>query len=94
MNKSLALQTLDDVGKSVQPNSFALERLALAASEVAELLGISERHVWSLHSAGLVPRPVSLGRSKRWPIDELRAWLAAGSPSRDNWEASRNGGAA
>jgi len=79
---------------STQEHSAERKRLALSASEVAETLGISERHLWSLHAAGLVPRPVSLGRSKRWPVDELRAWLAAGSPPRDKWEASSRGGAA
>lgn len=78
----------------MRDESKSTERLALPAAETAELLGISERHLWSLHAAGRVPRPVSLGRSKRWPIEELRSWLAAGSPSRDKWEASRKGGAA
>ncbi len=58
-------------------NTPATERLALPAAETAKLLGISERHLWSLHALGAVPRPVALGRSKRWPVEELRAWLAA-----------------
>jgi predicted DNA-binding transcriptional regulator AlpA len=70
-------------------NQTASERLALSAAKVAELLEISERHLWALHSQGRIPRPVALGRSKRWAVEELRAWLAAGSPSRDKWEASR-----
>ena len=79
---------------STQPNQNASERLALPAAEVAKTLGISERHLWALHSQGRIPRPVRLGRATRWPLDELRAWLAAGSPARDKWEASRLGGVA
>lgn len=72
-----------------RPTTAKCDRLVLAAPEVAELLGISERHLWSLHAAGRIPRPVALGRSRRWVIDEIREWLTAGSPARDKWEASR-----
>jgi predicted DNA-binding transcriptional regulator AlpA len=73
---------------SNETKSPASERLALAASEVANVLGISERHVWALHSSGqLGPRPHRWGRCARWSLDELRAWLAAGSPSRERWES-------
>jgi predicted DNA-binding transcriptional regulator AlpA len=66
------------------------ERLALPAADVAKLLGISERHLWSMHSTGrLGPRPVAFGRAKRWRIDELRAWLDAGAPPRDKWLTMR-----
>jgi predicted DNA-binding transcriptional regulator AlpA len=68
--------------------------LALPAAEVAKLLGISERHLWAMHSTGrLGPRPIALGRAKRWRIDELRAWLDAGAPSRDKWLAMRESAA-
>lgn len=66
--------------------------LALNAAEAARQLGISERHLWALHSQGRIPRPVRLGRATRWPLDELRAWLAAGSPPRDRWEVLRREG--
>jgi predicted DNA-binding transcriptional regulator AlpA len=64
------------------------ECLALPAKAVAELLNISERHLWTLHASGRLPRPIRLGRATRWRADELRAWLAAGAPSRDCWEAT------
>ncbi len=53
------------------------ERLALPASNVAKLLGIPERHLWSLNSSGRLPRPVRLGRAVCWPVDESRdrSWL-------------------
>ncbi len=67
------------------------ERLALPAAEVAKLLGISERHLWALNSSGRLPRPIRFGRAVRWPVDELRAWLAAGAPERSRWESLRKG---
>jgi excisionase family DNA binding protein len=66
------------------------DRLALNAEEVAKLLGISSRHLWALNSSGRLPRPIRLGRSVRWRIEELRAWLAAGAPVRDRWETIRH----
>lgn len=66
--------------------------LALSAEEVAKLLGVSERHVWSLNSSGKLPKPIRLGRAVRWSADELRMWLLAGAPRREHWEAIRDAG--
>ncbi len=82
-----------NAGMSNNNQSEATERLALSAAAVARLLGISERHTWALNSSGRLPKPIRLGRAVRWPVDELRAWLAAGAPPRDRWEAMREGGA-
>jgi predicted DNA-binding transcriptional regulator AlpA len=50
----------------------AVSRALLNISEVAQLLGVSERKVHALRAAGLLPEPVSLGpRALRWPVDEL-----------------------
>ena len=64
-------------------------KLALSVEEVAQLLSISRAHVWRLHSSGRIPRPVRLGRSVRWDRKTLEAWLEAGGPPRDRWEATR-----
>jgi len=63
--------------------------MAVPASEVAKILGISVRHVWALLAQGRLPRPVRLGRSVRWNVEELRAWLAAGAPDAEMWQQSR-----
>ena len=63
------------------------DRLAVDIVEAAALLGISEKHFRNLNSRGCVPMPVKLGKSPRWAVDELRAWLAAGGPTRERWEA-------
>lgn len=65
-------------------------RLAIDAIEVSRLLCISSRHVSNLNKTGRMPRPLKLGRSARWDLRELCDWLAAGAPSRDEWEAMRD----
>ena len=72
--------------KEAEPQSTPL---LLPAAEAAKLLSISERHFYKLHSSGRVPRPIRLGRAVRWRADELRDWLAAGAPSRSQWQSMR-----
>jgi len=79
---------------STELRSSEPECLVLSAAEVAKLLGISERHLWACHASGkLGPRPIALGRSKRWRVDELHAWVAAGAPARDRWDEMTKGNA-
>ena len=67
------------------------ERLAGRAADVAKLLNISQRHLWAMHSNGrLGPLPVRLGRAVVWNLAELSAWLNAGAPPRDRWQAMRS----
>lgn len=63
--------------------------LAVDAAELAKLLKVSLRHINALNASGRLPKPIRLGRSVRWPRAELEAWIAAGAPSRDAWEAKR-----
>lgn len=75
-----------------EAHTAELDCLVLTAGEVAKLLGVSERHVWACHASGLLgPRPISLGRSKRWRRDEVHAWLVAGAPPRTEWERPEAG---
>ncbi len=69
--------------------------LAVSAKELANLLGVSLRQVWRLNSTGRLPRPVRLGGSVRWRRDEIVAFVEAGCPDRQTWDAMRaQGGAA
>jgi len=43
----------------------------LNAEEVAAMLGISERTLWRLRSAGKVPEPVRFGRCTRWHLADV-----------------------
>jgi len=56
----------------------------------ARLCSVSPRTWWSLHAAGKTPLPIRFGRRcTRWRAEELHAWIAAGCPARDRWEAMR-----
>jgi excisionase family DNA binding protein len=53
----------------------------LNADEVAAMLGISERTLWRLLSAGKVPEPVRFGRSTRWRLADVKEWIEEGCPA-------------
>ena len=55
--------------------------LLISAEELASLLGISERTLWRLLSAGQLPQPLRLGRNTRWRLDEIRYWIDSGCPA-------------
>lgn len=52
----------------------AADRLAVGRSEAAEMLGISERLLWTWTNAGSIPH-VRIGARVLYPVDELRRWL-------------------
>ena len=67
-----------------------VEPVAVAGGVAAAMVGLSARTWRKLNAAGLVPMPVRVGRSRRWAVEELRAWAAAGCPARGRWETIRN----
>lgn len=64
-----------------------MENALLTVREVATALKVSVRQVWKLNSSARLPAPVRLSRSVRWRQDELTAWINAGCPARDRWQA-------
>lgn len=52
----------------------------IPAEEVATMLGVSERTLWRLLSAGKLPEPVRIGRNTRWRAAEVRDWIEQGCP--------------
>lgn len=64
--------------------------IAVSATELAGMLAVSLRHIRQMDATGKLPRPCRLGRSVRWPIAEIHAWLKAGAPSRRRWEQIRD----
>ena len=60
--------------------------LMLSVKSVADALELSERTIRKMNSGGKIPKPLKLQGSVRWSYDELRAWIAAGTPARDVWE--------
>lgn len=69
------------------PSSAAPAAIGLV--ETSTRMGISSRSWRRLVDAGLAPQPVRLGRRVLWRVDELDAWLAAGCPSIEQWEAQQ-----
>lgn len=62
--------------------------LAVSPDEAARMLGISRAHLYNLRASGrLGPRAIRLGRSVRFEVAEIRAWIAAGAPPADRWAA-------
>lgn len=72
--------------------TVSLPPLLLQAQEAANVARISRRQWDRMVSSGRAPAPVRLGRLVRWRADELRAWVTAGCPSRDQWEREREQG--
>lgn len=63
--------------------------LLITAKQAAQMCGKSLRTWRTWDSAGMIPQPVRIGRSTLWRLDELRQWVAAGCPRRNEWEARR-----
>jgi predicted DNA-binding transcriptional regulator AlpA len=61
--------------------------LLVTAKVAAEMCGKSLRTWRAWDAAGRIPRPVRIGRSTLWRVDELRAWVAAACPRREVWES-------
>jgi excisionase family DNA binding protein len=61
--------------------------LLLTARQAAALCSISLRTWRTWDAAGRIPAPMRMGHSTRWRTAELRAWIAAGCPSREEWQA-------
>lgn len=81
--------TVPDTRAAGDPGAAAL------LVDIRGLAALLSRSVASLErdqAAGRVPAPVYVGGSKRWRRAEVEAWVAAGCPRRDRWEAARAGG--
>jgi len=57
------------------------EPLLLRPAEAARFLAISPRKLWELTNCREVPA-IRIGRSLRYPTEELRAWVAGRSVRR------------
>ena len=52
----------------------------ISASQLADLLSVSERTLYRLKSVGRLPVPIVLGGSVRWRLTEIREWINQGCP--------------
>ena len=70
----------------MKQNALPTERATpalISASELAALLQVSTRTLWRLRSAGKLIKPIKLGGSTRWRLDEVQAWILDGCPAPD-----------
>jgi len=70
------METIEMTASVVAADSPTL----LDVRRVANLLGCSTRHVWTLRDAGKMPAPVKLGALIRWRRADLDQWIDAGLP--------------
>jgi predicted DNA-binding transcriptional regulator AlpA len=61
--------------------------LLVTARQASSMCGKSLRTWRSWDSAGLIPRPIRIGHSVLWRAEELRKWVLAGCPRRQEWES-------
>jgi predicted DNA-binding transcriptional regulator AlpA len=57
---------------------------------LANMLSVSPRKLDQLLSSGRVPKPLRLGRARRWRRDEITKWIDAGCPPVSTWQVRRN----
>lgn len=72
---------------NVSSSGMPSTSLLISAKQAAAMCGKSLRTWRTWDAAGWIPRPVRIGKSTLWGVDELRAWVAAGCPRRAEWEA-------
>lgn len=63
--------------------------LVADARRLAQLLSCGIRTIRSWDSGGKLPRPLRIGGRVYWNVEEIRAWLQANAPPRDQWEARK-----
>ncbi len=75
------------------PDSLARKRrrkfspLVVDANRLAKLLSAGVRSIRTWDAAGKLPEPIRIGGRVVWRVQEIRAWLEAGAPNRDEWGA-------
>jgi excisionase family DNA binding protein len=79
-----------------QNDATLQRRVAISAKELAEMLSVSRRTVWRLLSTGRLPKPVSIGGSKRFLMSDVNLFLesncdmAAYEAGQESQNANRN----
>ena len=70
-------------------NLIRLEPLVVDAKQLAQLLTCGVRTVRTLDASGKLPKPLRIGGSVVWLLDDICDWLEAGAPDRETWEARK-----
>ena len=62
---------------AVKADREKIEPELLMVEQVAQMVGLGIRTIWSKVSAGEFPRPVRIGRATRWRRSEILQWIDA-----------------
>lgn len=86
----LTLPTLAPEASAAKPRRRRLrllDRLAVDAAELGQLLGCGERSIRTWNELGLLPKPIRLGNRVLWTVKTVRVWLQKGGLPREQFEA-------
>lgn len=67
----------------------AVEPATYTLTDLSVLLQCSLRHVYKMDADARIPAPLRFGRRSRWVKREFHAWLEAGAPDRELWDATK-----
>ena len=56
------------------------EQILIAADQLGRLFDISPRSIWRLLDEGKLIKPIRLGGSTRWRLEEVKEWVNRGCP--------------
>jgi predicted DNA-binding transcriptional regulator AlpA len=73
-----------------RPPDATASTMLLTAADLARELRLNIKTIRRMDMGGRLPEPVRLSRTVRWRAAEVRAWVAAGCPPRDEWHWSVN----
>lgn len=60
--------------------------------QIAGFLKVSPRTGWQMKADRKLPRPIRIGKAtSRWLLSEIEAWMLAGCPDQETWDAMRKG---
>lgn len=65
------------------------DQLLLRAVDAARICGVACVTFRRWNSSGRIPQSLKIGGARVWRKAELVAWIEAGSPDREKWEASQ-----
>lgn len=85
MDNVLPLPTRPDSPQTKRKRS-KLAPLAVDAKRLALLLCVGIRTIRTWDVAGKLPAPTRVVGRTLWYLPEIRSWLKAGAPPRDEWE--------
>jgi predicted DNA-binding transcriptional regulator AlpA len=68
------------------------EPLVIDAVEFAQMIKVSSKTIDRRLQRKELPKPIVIGRQRRWRRQEIVDWIAAGAPSQREWERQKAAG--